>query len=151
MSSSRHKDPEYHKKWWAKNKHKYANRELKTKEISNRDYLNSKEKILNRQKQRRLANPEWAIWQSAKGSARRRGLEFKIVVEDIQIPNFCPVLKVPLMPLTDYAPSIDRVDNTKGYIKSNIQIISKKANIMKSNADKQELINFARWVLAQSI
>lgn len=47
---------------------------------------------------------------------------------------------------TDYCPSIDRIDNNKGYVLGNIQVISKKANIMKAHASLEELVQFSEWV-----
>lgn len=83
------------------------------------------------------------IWHSAKRRARERGLKFTIEVADIVIPELCPVFKTPLVfgdrGMTDDSPSIDRIDNAKGYEKGNVWVISYHANRLKSDASLKEL------------
>lgn len=95
-------------------------------------------------------NPKYHIWQEAKRRARRKRIDFNIELEDLPpIPDVCPILGIPLKSNTnsfgpcDNSPSIDRIDNSKGYIKDNVIIISYKANRMKSNATIEELRRFA--------
>ena len=99
-------------------------------------------------------NFEAGMWRAAKRRARIKGLEFNIEVSDIIIPEVCPILEVPLVLGTkgnyEYTPSLDRIDNSKGYIKGNIMVISKKANSMKNSASLQELRNFCKNVLRYS-
>lgn len=84
------------------------------------------------------------LYKSAKKRALKKGLEFNIELKDIHIPKKCPILKVPLVCSTRYSPSIDRIYPNKGYVKSNIAVISTLANSMKANATPQEIKIFAK-------
>ena len=95
---------------------------------------------------RREENPEARLLSYSKKSSKARGLDHEITIEDIHIPEVCPILQCPMVFCTPYAPSIDRIDSKLGYVKGNIQIISWRANTMKSNATKEELLLFANWV-----
>jgi len=94
----------------------------------------------------RERNPEIRLWRAARDRAKINSLDFDIEVSDIIIPEICPVLKVSLDIKTKYAPSLDRIIPEKGYTKGNIQVISRKANLMKQDATQEELERFADWV-----
>lgn len=92
-------------------------------------------------------SPETRLLAGAKSRAKKDGLPFDLKLSDIIIPDLCPIFNVPLVRNTWYAPSIDKIIPSKGYVKNNIQIISKKANTMKGDASIKELQEFAQWVL----
>lgn len=91
--------------------------------------------------------PEWALVVAARSRAKRNDIPFDIWIDDIDIPDVCPYLKTPFVKGTMYAASLDRVDPRLGYIKGNIEVISRKANMMKSNATVEELLEFAYTIL----
>lgn len=101
-----------------------------------------------------IKNYKKQILHRTKRRALEKGLDFNIVEEDIIIPEYCPLLEIPLVIGTkneyENSPSIDRIDNSKGYIKGNIQIISKKANSMKNSASYEELMIFYKNILRYS-
>ena len=110
-----------------------------------------KEKTAEEKRASRIRNISHAIWKKAKDRAQKYGLDFNIEESDIIIPEMCPILEVPLEFGTkgnyEFSPSIDRIDNSKGYVKGNIQIISKKANSMKNSASAEELRTFCKNIL----
>jgi len=131
---------------------------LDNKELINkkqREYYHSNKDLINSQNTRYLNNPKsWAkrMLNKSKERALESGVEHSISLEDIDIPKLCPYLGVELTFLigsgqlpTDA--SIDRIDSSKGYVKDNIQIISRLSNTMKSNATRSQLIIFAKNVI----
>lgn len=89
---------------------------------------------------------EYCLWYAAKSRATRKNREFSLKLTDIHIPVNCPVLNVPLVPNTEYAPSIDRVDSSKGYTLDNICIISVRANKLKNNATLDEILKITDYM-----
>lgn len=83
---------------------------------------------------------EYRMWKSAQERAIKKGLEFSIKVEDILIPESCPLLdKKLIMGDKQYTPSLDRIDSKKGYTPDNIWVISHRANQIKNDATIKEL------------
>lgn len=86
-------------------------------------------------RERVTKDPRKSMLQKCQGRARAIGRECNINVEDIVIPEYCPILGTKLeLFSSDHKrrPSVDRVDNTKGYVKGNVRVISQAANSMKS-------------------
>lgn len=99
-----------------------------------------------RQKAKKSNNVQYRLLAQSRRSAASRDIEHSLTEEDIIVPELCPVLGVPMLYKTPYTATIDRIDSTKGYVKGNIQLMSWKANTMKSNATEEELQLFAAWV-----
>lgn len=111
----------------------------------------------NNTKYRKNGGKVLQLFLAAQDRARKKGLDFNITKDDIIIPKMCPILGIPIeagngrrcdVPKKDImlvgaknsSPSIDRIDNSKGYVKGNIRVISWRANYLKNNATLNELI-----------
>lgn len=98
-------------------------------------------------------NPEKMMLRSAKHRAKKKGLPFDITVEDIIVPEYCPVLKIKLEAnggtggAKRNSPSLDRIIPELGYVKGNVQVISNAANLLKGNSTPEDMILFAEWVI----
>jgi hypothetical protein len=91
----------------------------------------------------RRDDPRINMYHNAKSRARLKRLPFKITPEDIVIPEFCPLLGIPLLRVKEKNaasnPSLDRIIPNLGYVPSNIQVISYRANTLKRDCDLREL------------
>ena len=99
-----------------------------------------------------IKSPEYIIWYRAKENSKKSNREFDLELSDIVIPEYCPYLGIKLSTSMEdkdqpHYYSIDRLDSNKGYIKENVQVLSKLANTMKSNATLEELVVFSENVI----
>lgn len=126
------RDRQWKKQWYEEHRQKFLDKR--------RDYYSTPE---NRKK---------LIFFKAKERAAKDFIDFSIEIDDIVIPEKCPYLEIPLthslgkgqLPSNS---SLDRIDSSKGYVKGNVQVISRLANTMKSNATNEQLETFAKNVL----
>lgn len=138
-------DKEYNQQYYARNKEKIKKKVKEWKE-------NNKDKSAEHKRNYLYSNPVKYILRRAQCRAHELGLEFNLTAEDILVPMICPYLKIPLtfelgkghVPTNI---SLDRIDNSKGYIKGNVEVISHLANKMKSNATWEQLECFALEVI----
>lgn len=95
-----------------------------------------------------LQSWEQRLFNRAKTRATKKGLPFTIKLEDIVIPETCPVLnkEITLVPHSTYAPSLDQINPSKGYTPGNIIVMSWRANTLKNNASKEEARLLADWM-----
>lgn len=119
--------------------------------ISAERYARQKQQVLIY----RINNPKQLIWTRAKRNAKMRNIEFNIEVADIpDIPVTCPVFPWIVIEYTvgqtgrgarasDTVPSLDRTDNTRGYVVGNLRIISYRANRFKSEMSPEETFYLA--------
>ncbi|WP_157272547.1 hypothetical protein [Azonexus hydrophilus] len=111
-------------------------------------YEQNKKQRLAKCAEWRKANPMSRWLSSIKRSAKERGIEFDLSIEDIVVPERCPLLGIELRPWastsdrSDNSVSLDRIDSTKGYVKGNVWVISWRANRLKYDAtiDEMELL-----------
>ena len=121
----------------------YYHRTVRKRMSPNEAYFDIEEK------KRWLADPLLSLkkymLRLAKNSAKNRNIELTITLDDIIIPKKCPILDVVFNTNNiRYTYSVDRIDNSKGYIPGNISIISNQANAMKRDSTKEELISFGK-------
>lgn len=139
--------PEQARRYRAKNKEKikesdkiYRMKNAKAlKERQRQYYQLNKEKI----RADRVEHLEESLLRQARTRAKKFGLEFNIELSDISIPSTCPVLGIPIFrdstqQTKSHSPSIDRIDNSRGYVKGNVAVISFRANTLKSDGTTED-------------
>jgi hypothetical protein len=98
---------------------------------------------------------EMSLWASAKSRAKKNNLEFNLKIEELIIPEKCPILGIHLDFRTGMsptraprynAPSIDRINPALGYLKDNIIIMSYKANVLKKDGTSEEHLKVAEFL-----
>lgn len=105
----------------------------------------------------REKDPRDKLLYNAKQRANKDGKQCTIKRDDIVISKLCPVLGIPLISgegkgrvlgkENPNAPELDRINNSKGYIPSNICVISSKANVQKKDGGILEFIAILAYLI----
>lgn len=86
---------------------------------------------------------KYKLFFGAKARAKKAGLDFNLTLDDIIVPEVCPLLNIPifqsLRKTSPNSPSLDRINSHNGYVKGNVWVVSHKANRLKSDASREEL------------
>ena len=95
----------------------------------------------------------------AKRRAASSGKEFSLTTEYVRklATSKCPVLGIPLeweyghgKARNPNSPSLDRIDNSKGYVPGNVAIISDRANRLKSDGTATEHAAIATYMQSRA-
>lgn len=93
--------------------------------------------------ERKENDRRYNMFHNAQHRAKKKGIPFSITIDDIIIPETCPLLGIPLISTNDKSdprnPSLDQKVPGKGYTPDNIWVISSRANALKWDASLQEL------------
>ena len=100
-------------------------------------------------------NPVSYMLSNIKQRAKRKGINFSLIHEDIVIPDVCPVLGIQLFvgdgTSRGSSPSVDRCNPNEGYTKDSIRIISHRANTIKQDATIEEIEKVLHYMKTLSI
>jgi hypothetical protein len=105
-------------------------------------YARNAEYVRGRDMAARRDDPSGELYRRTRKRARSAGIPFDLQPEDVQVPDVCPVLGVPLV-VGDRrfgaSPSVDRLIPEKGYVRGNVIVCSQRANRIKNDATLEEL------------
>jgi hypothetical protein len=82
---------------------------------------------------------------------KKHGIEFNLTEEYLRKiwTDTCPVFGVPFVRFDKthcFSPALDRLDPSKGYVQGNVAFISSRANRIKYDATKEELLQVVRFI-----
>lgn len=139
----------YMKAYRLKHRKEGPERQHRTKSEYQLEYSRRPDVII-KQKAWALRNYNKILFNSVKNRAKKRNLEFSLTLEDIVIPEFCPILGIKIIPMGNreqgHGASVDRIDSSKGYTKDNILLCSLRANMLKSNGTIEEFESLLKFL-----
>ena len=84
----------------------------------------------------------------AKMRAKKKNMDFNLLKKEIHFPEMCPVLNIKLVHGREdwkSSPTIDRIDNSKGYVLDNCIVVSNLANTIKNSATPSEILKVGKF------
>ena len=95
--------------------------------------------------------------RASRDRAKQKGVPFNLTIDHINEiwppDNKCPVLGVPFVrgrgePIPT-SPTFDRIEPAEGYTIGNVQVISRRANLIKSDATAAEVMIVAQYLIKE--
>lgn len=107
-----------------------------------------------RRRELRLTSWSSCALRSARERAKKSGLSFDLTIDDLFVPEYCPVLPHIKLEIAigkgkggeESSPSVDRVDPNIGYVRGNVRVISNRANRVKNDGTAEEHEAIARYI-----
>lgn len=94
------------------------------------EYKRARNKDYN--KRRHADNPTHKMFARARNRAKTLRIPFNLTIEDIVIPEICPVLGIPIKVgekiFNDYSPSLDRLIPENGYTRTNVVVMASESD-----------------------
>lgn len=130
----------------------FTNSQARWRVLTSEQRQTQARQIRNAEQFRYLDNPQREIITQARNAANSactRGVrhgahEFTITKHDLIWPTYCPVLGLEIHYPGHYrgdpaGASLERLDVTKGYVPSNVMVVSLRANLLRKDATAKEL------------
>lgn len=138
---------EYARRWRIANPEKYGlilrqRREYYAANPAARAQRNAYQRMKKQELKSNAATWVKFALRTARYNVERSKHECTITLDQIHVPKCCPILGVPFVfdkRRHPHGPSLDRVDNSKGYIPGNVCVISNRANRLKNDATIAEV------------
>lgn len=143
---NKNKNTEYARRYRKKNREQH-------RALMRKQYYKHREALLPKMREyatnRRKRDPRLSLFEGAKRRAKQYSLPFTIAIDDIIIPELCPVLGIPIViggkANDPHLPSLDRNIPELGYTPDNITVMSLRANSLKKNATLEEVTALYEW------
>jgi len=84
----------------------------------------------------------------ARNRSKKRNIYFNLSLDDFEIGTKCPILNIPFKVGKENwqnSPSLDRIDNRRGYEKDNVIVVSTMANSIKNQATPKQIKKVAEF------
>jgi len=105
----------------------------------------------NAKKEHKLRNKPRYLLKGIRKRAKKHKIPFNLTLEDVSIPEVCPVLNIPIYNdnhkgFCDNSPSVDRIIPHLGYVKGNVRVISLRANCLKKDGTLEEFMKLIEYL-----
>jgi len=130
----------YNKRYYLKHRQEFLNRAKVRQEEKGAEIKQYLKKYVRRDDEFSIKKQ---MIRAARMRAKKQSVPFDLSPDDFTIPDVCPVLGIKIQKqkgrFTANSPSLDKFIPVLGYIKTNVNVISHRANMLKWDASVKEI------------